>query len=197
MTNASPHTETVQPTDRFWYARPAESWVEALPVGNGRLGAMIFGGQGTEHLQINDGTAWSGTPANERAEPVVSAAAAKAALAWARAAVELGDYQASDAELQTLQQRYTQSYLPFADLWVTTRPSGQSASGTSAAYRRSLDLASALHTVEWEVDGFRIRREVFVSAPDEVLVLTITTDSPDGLDLGVKLGSDLNRKDVE
>lgn len=179
------------PTNDFWYARPAASWVEALPVGNGRLGAMVFGGTHSERLQINDGTAWSGTPANERAEPVVTAARASHALARARAAVAAGDYADSDVALQTLQQRYTQSYLPFADLWLTTRTSGQADDTESSAYRRSLELATGLHSVEFALDGFRVRREVFVSAPDDVLVLTVESENPDGLNLVLRLGSQL------
>jgi alpha-L-fucosidase 2 len=182
------------PTPNFWYSRPAENWVEALPVGNGRLGAMVFGGVSTERLQVNDGTAWSGTPANERAEPVVSAAGAKHALARARAAVAEGRYADSDAALKTLQQRYTQSYLPFADLFLESTPSGSAADrapGGPASYRRALDLATALHTVEFEQGGYRTRREVFVSAPDDVLVMTIETDDPNGLELRLRLDSPL------
>jgi alpha-L-fucosidase 2 len=178
-------------TDDFWYSRPATNWVEALPVGNGRLGAMVFGGVAKERLQINDGTAWSGTPANERAEPVVTAANAKAAIARARTAVAAGHYADSDAALRTLQQRYTQSYLPFADLWLTTRLTSVAGESELSSYRRSLDLATALHSVEYELGGFVIRRKVFVSAPDEVLVMIIETEHPDGLDLGLSLGSEL------
>jgi alpha-L-fucosidase 2 len=182
------------PTDDFWYSRPAENWVEALPVGNGRLGAMIFGGVRNERIQINDGTAWSGTPANERAEPRVTAANAKAALRRARQAVAEGDFAGSDAALQTLQQRYTQSYLPFADLWMTTAPSEpthEASVSPPVGYRRRLDLATALHTVEFDLAGYRVRREVFVSAPDDVLVLTIETDNPAGVDLDLRLSSEL------
>jgi alpha-L-fucosidase 2 len=182
------------PTNDLWYASPAREWVEALPVGNGRLGAMIFGGVERERLQLNDGTAWSGTPANERAEPVVSSLDAKAAIARARAAVARGDYAESDAELRSLQHRYTQSYLPFADLLIES--SAISAVPDAAAepvvYRRSLDLATALHTVEFEQGGYRVRREVFVSAPDDVLVLTIESSDPAGIDLTLRLTSPLS-----
>jgi len=179
------------PTDEFWYSHPATRWVEALPVGNGRLGAMVFGGIREEHLQINDGTAWSGTPANEGSEPAVSAANAKSALALARAAVAAGDYGDSDAALRTLQHRYTQSYLPFADLWVASELTGVTGEYNEGSYRRALDLATALHSVEFELGGFNVRREIFVSAPDDVLVMTIETDHPGGLDLTLRLGSQL------
>jgi alpha-L-fucosidase 2 len=178
----------------FWYGRPASTWVEALPVGNGRLGAMIFGGIDTEHLQINDGTAWSGSLFSEKVEPVVTADAAKEAIGLARSAVARGDFTASDSQLRRLQHRYTQSYLPFADLHVTTGGSQTSASFDAADvkdYRRSLDLDSAAHQVSYMQGGYLIRRSIFVSAPDNVLVMTVETEDPSGLELQLDLTSKL------
>ena len=177
----------------FWYDRPAATWVEALPVGNGRLGAMIFGGIECEHLQINDGTAWSGTPKNERSEPVVTSDEAASAIKLARDAVGRRDFAESDIQLRRLQHRYTQSYLPFADLHVTSVVSsdgGQpSKANVTTRYRRWLDLTTALHEVSYTVDGHSVTRKVFVSAPDGVLAMSIETDHLVGLDLTLQLTS--------
>jgi len=68
------------PPDELWFDRPATEWVEALPLGNGRTGLMVHGGVEVEHLQVNDGTAWSGSPRSEHAGHVVAPSAAAAAI---------------------------------------------------------------------------------------------------------------------
>src|SRR5665647_1749484 len=93
---------------QLWYDRPAKTWTEALPVGNGRTGAMCFGGLHPERLQINDGTAWSGSPVTPGTGELVDRASARTALSAARAAVARGDYAAATPELQKLQHRYSQ-----------------------------------------------------------------------------------------
>jgi Glycosyl hydrolase family 65, N-terminal domain len=74
-------------SDELWFDRPANSWLQALPLGNGRIGVMAHGGVDVEHLQVNDGTAWSGSPKSEHAGTLVDADAAAAAISAARDAV--------------------------------------------------------------------------------------------------------------
>ncbi|MCU1534343.1 MAG: hypothetical protein JWR53_824, partial [Glaciihabitans sp.] len=119
----------------IWFAKPAMEWTEALPLGNGKLGAMLFGGGTLERLQLNDGTAWSGSPASEREEPRIDAAGAAIALADARAAILVRDHLRATESLKRLQHRHSQTYLPIADVVVE-----QVANMTvvSTDYRRSL-----------------------------------------------------------
>src|SRR5215217_3860307 len=103
---------TGQPTDdfRLWYRQPAAQWVEALPIGNGRLGAMVFGGVASERLQFNQDTLWSGAPSdwnNPRAKDV---------LLELRALLFAGKYAEADQLAKQMQGPYGQSYLPLGDL---------------------------------------------------------------------------------
>src|SRR5690606_33243775 len=101
---------------RLSYDSPARTWVEALPLGNGRLGAMCFGDPVHDRIALNDDTVWSGSPDSERTGGAVPAPVARAALEEARAAVRAGDLGAADQAVRRLQQRYSQSFLPLGDL---------------------------------------------------------------------------------
>jgi alpha-L-fucosidase 2 len=149
----------------LWYDAPAEQWNEALPIGNGRLGAMLFGGVGEERLQLNEDTLWAGGPY----DPVNPDA--REALPEVRQLIFDGDYG------------------PAADLVsarVMARPLGQMPYQTvgnlvlrfpdaadAGQYRRSLDLDTAIHSVRYVSDGVEQTRETFASAPDNVIVVRL------------------------
>ncbi|MFZ4894853.1 glycosyl hydrolase family 95 catalytic domain-containing protein [Plantibacter sp. Mn2098] len=201
-------------THHLEYDRPAGTWLEALPLGNGRTGAMVFGVPGAERIQLNDGTAWSGSPKSEHAAGTVSAETAAEALAASRAALVAGDHTRAMSELQRLQERYSQGYLPFADLFVRTTPAGLAGErGTDAgsavdgdgpadvpgysAYSRRLDFTTAQHTVHYVVDGtdegaapIDVTWQSLVSHPAGVLQLTLSASAP--LDVELELGSPLH-----
>jgi alpha-L-fucosidase 2 len=161
----------------LWSATPAAGWLEAYPLGNGRLGAMVHGVPGREHLQINDGTAWSGSPLSEAANSRVDPVVAGRALDDARAAIERGDPAEADRRLHDVQGGWSQAYLPFADLHLSAGAEG----GVVEAYRRELDLATATCRVSYRLDGVEMRWSSFVSAPDGVLVLRLTAQQPVGV----------------
>ena len=142
------------------YTRPAESWTEALPIGNGFQGAMLFGGPLDDRVQINEGTAWSGSDLSEMAPPVVTTGAAHDAIAEARSAIADGDYVAADAAMRRLQHRHGQAFLPFADLRIQL-----STTGGIADYERRLDLDTATHQTRFLAGGSLIRRTAFASYP--------------------------------
>ncbi|WP_052433352.1 glycoside hydrolase family 95 protein [Streptacidiphilus carbonis] len=172
------------------YDRPAREWTEALPIGNGFQGAMLFGGTAAERLQINDGTAWSGSPASEHLAPVVRAGDARAALAEARVALAAGRPAEAETQVRRLQHRYSQAFLPFADLELRITPAGASRWHRAAEnYERCLDLDSALHRVRFTRDGITVRQDAFASSPDRVVVHRLRTDAP--MDITVTLTSPL------
>ena len=152
---------------RLWYDRPAEAWVEALPIGNGRLGAMVFGGVARERLQLNVDTLWSGGP-RDWDNP-----AARAVLPEVRRLIMAGEYVAADALCRQMQGRYTQSYQPLGDLIVQFMHDA-----SPASYRRELDLSTAIAHVCTSHGDVAFEREVFASAPDQLLVMRITADRP-------------------
>ena len=172
---------SVQPPLRLWYRQPAARWTEALPLGNGRLGAMVFGGIGTERLQLNEDTLWSGYPGDGD-----NPDARQHLPELRRLVLEEHDYVAAGELAKKMQGPYTESYLPLGDLRLTF------AHGDAATdYRRELDLATALARVSYRVGTVRFRREVFVSAVDQVLVVQLGCDRPGQLTLAVDLESPL------
>lgn len=163
---------------RLWYRQPATQWTEALPIGNGRIGAMIFGGTTRERLQLNDDTLWTGGP-YDPANPD-----ARAALPEVRHLIAAGRY----AEAQALADarlmgtpRTQMAYQSVGDLLLTLEPEG----GTIADYERDLALDTAIATTRFLHDGVRHRREIFASAPDGVIVARMTADAPFDLDISL------------
>lgn len=186
------------------YDSPAADWLEALPLGNGRLGAMVFGGRALpegaadgarEHrFQLNDGSAWSGSPHSQDLQPHFSREQADGILAETRRLIRDGDYASAHEALKDLQHRHSQSYLPFADLFLTIAISGEEgspAAANDAGYSRSLDLARAVNSTRYEVEGRTVSVEAFAAHDPSVLVITVETDAPEGLDLTLRLDSQL------
>ena len=168
---------------RLRYDRAAEKWVEALPVGNGRLGAMVFGGVTEEHLQLNENTLWSGAPRNWNNPE------AQAVLPHVREAVMAGDFQKAEELCKKMQGPYNQSYLPLGDLRIEFSHAGE-----SSGYERVLDLDYAAATVRYQVNGVTFTREVFASRPDEVIVVRLSCDHPGKLFFKVKAESILRHE---
>lgn len=151
------------------YDAPAREWLDCLPLGDGRLGAMLDGGIVVSRFRLNDGTAWSGSPESSQRD-TIDAATARQLLADARAALARGDATAAEGAVQGLQARYSQAYLPFASLEVALPGAETPSAETPAkAYRRELDLLDGVHRVR----SGSVRQTAFVSAVDGVLVLQI------------------------
>ena len=151
------------------YTSPAQKWVEALPVGNGRLGAMVFGGWQHERLALNEATLWSGGPKDWN-NP-----AARAILPQVRAAIFAGRYQEAEALCKQMQGPYNQSYQPLGDLNLEL-PFAVDLAPTS--YERTLDLDRAVTTTRYTYHDATYTREVFSSFPDQLIVVRLTCDRP-------------------
>ncbi|MCC6394677.1 MAG: glycoside hydrolase family 95 protein [Bryobacterales bacterium] len=168
---AGPEKEPLE----LWYRQSAAQWREALPLGNGRLGAMVFGGVSRERLQINEDTLWSGHPADW------NNADAKNHLEDVRRLVlEQDDYPGADAVCRKMQGPYNQSYLPLCDVWLDF---GEQDAGEG--YRRALNLDTAVASVDWQGHS----REVFLSAVDQVLAARIEAQ---GLAIRISMESRLH-----
>ena len=163
----------------LWYRQPARVWDEALPVGNGRLGAMVFGGIETERLQLNEETLWAGF------ERDANNPASLKYLAEVRRLLFTGhELEATELASKSMlgQPSVIQSYQPLADLWLDM-PGLDAVSD----YRRELDLDSAVATTTFTHSGTRYVREVFVSAVDQVIVLHLGCDRKGGLNVRLRL----------
>ncbi|MFE5581281.1 glycoside hydrolase N-terminal domain-containing protein [Kitasatospora sp. NPDC056531] len=176
-------TDDQQPaTETLWYRRPADDFLEALPLGNGRLGAMTYGGVHTERIELNADTLWSGGPG-----PRDRLGAADHLPALRAAVLRDRDHAAAHAIASDhLLGPDAEAYQPLATLSLTF-PSR--AEDDPADYRRALDLAEAVHTVSFTAGGLRYRRESFVSAPAGVLVVRLSADTPGALSFRASLAT--------
>ncbi|MFB6725885.1 glycoside hydrolase N-terminal domain-containing protein [Kribbella sp. NPDC056345] len=166
----------VNPVSSLHYDRPAGEWVEALPLGNGRIGVMCFGRPGTERLALNDETLWSGSPETQRLLSVSRGAVGSQAVQAVREAVAAGDVRRAEELATGFQAGHSQAYLPLGDLLLDYTVDGETTS-----YRRELDLDSAIATVEYEIGGLSVRQEAFVSHPAGVFVVRVTASAPIGV----------------
>ena len=161
----------------LWYRQPAEAWTEALPIGNGRLGAMIFGAIARERMQLNEDTLYAGGPYDPSNPDALTA------LPQVRALIAEGKYE----EAQKLAQAKMMarplvmpSYQTVGDLILSF-----GASAYSQDYRRELNLDTACAGVSYVREGVKLWRESFASAVDQVIVTRIAADRPGALDFRV------------
>jgi len=166
---------------KLWYDKPASVWEEALPLGNGRIGAMVFGNPLNEIFQLNENTLWSGYPKDGNNPK------AKGCLTAVRKAVDEGDYvKASKLWRENAQGPYTARYLPMADLMINMRNEGK----VSNVYR-DLNISKALSTVSFELNDVKYARTSFISYPDQVMVVKLTADKEESLTFDIGLNSRL------
>jgi len=164
---------------RLWYQQPATDWNEALPVGNGRLGAMVFGKTDVERVQINEESVWGGRSFDDNNPDALTY------LPQIRALL-LDDRNAEAYDLATRHLLATpptvRSYQTLMDLhldlWNDAAPAG---------YRRELDLRTGIARTEYTVGGVRYVREVFASAPDDVLIVRLASDAPGTVNVTARL----------
>jgi alpha-L-fucosidase 2 len=152
----------------LWYRQPAKAWTEALPIGNGRLGAMVFGHVTSERIQLNEDTLWGGGPY----DPVNTNALA--ALPQVRQLVFDGQYRQAGNLINSKVIARPSSEMPYetaGDLMLTF-PDSASAEN----YRRDLNLNTAVTTTEYTEGGTRFTRQVFASPVDQVIVVRLTAD---------------------
>ncbi len=164
----------------LWYPAPASNWVEALPIGNGTLGAMVFGGIREERLQLNEDTLWSGGPKDWNNPD------AKNWLPKVREAIFAGRYAEADELCKKMQGPYNQSYLPLGDLRITFELPGE-----ASEYRRELDLDRAIATTRFKVGETTFTREVLASHPQQVIAISIASDAPGRVTFTATLDSQL------
>ncbi|WP_458116606.1 glycosyl hydrolase family 95 catalytic domain-containing protein [Arthrobacter sp. D2-10] len=170
------------PVNDLFYTQPAATWVDGLPLGNGRLGAMVLADGPTLRLQLNDSTAWSGSPASEHRRGRVSAEAAARALADAREAIVDGRPVEAERSLEQLQAGYSQAYLPFADVLISTPDD-------ATLQERGLSFGDATHRTSARGTAGLIEQDTFISAAAGVLVHRIRSAAP--VDITVSLSTPL------
>ena len=167
---------------KLWYQQPAKTWVEALPVGNSSMGAMVYGGTSREELQLNEETLWGGGPyRNDNPKALES-------LAEVRNLIFSG--KTMDAQNLIDQTFYMgRNGMPYQTIGslIIEAPGHEKAKN----YYRDLDLERAVATTRYQVDGVNFQREVFASFPDRVIIVRFTADKPGELNFKVSYDSPL------
>jgi alpha-L-fucosidase 2 len=175
------NSEIPKTASRLSYRQPAKQWTEAMPIGNGRLGAMVFGGIEDERLQFNDDTLWTGEP-HDYSHP-----GAAEYLPVVRKLLFEGKQR--EAEALSMKQMMSvplrqHAYQPFGDLHLHFQGHDK-----PSDYRRELDLDTAVARVTYTVDGVKFTREVFSSAVDQVIVVRISADRDSRVNFTAKMSS--------
>ncbi len=169
----------IDPSTFMWYDKPAEKWEDALPVGNGRLGAMIFGRYGEEQIQLNEETYWSGGPYSttvkggykvlpEIQKYIFEGQPIKAHKLFGR---HLMGYPVEQQKYQALANLHL--FFPNQD--------------TAFNYQRSLDLKTGIATVQYSKDEINYKREIIASYPDQTILIRLTADQPGSISFDAEL----------
>ncbi|MCL2360249.1 MAG: glycoside hydrolase family 95 protein [Defluviitaleaceae bacterium] len=159
------------------YNSEAQIWEEALPLGNGRIGAMVWSGVSTEKISLNDDTLWSGYPRDTNIPGTATHYATAQKLAMD------GKYHEAQQHIEThIQGSFTQGYLPMGELLLEMDNIG----GNVSNYHRKLDITNAICTSGYQKNGTAFTRESFVSAPDQVLVMKLAANKPASISFDTK-----------
>jgi alpha-L-fucosidase 2 len=165
----------------LWYNQPAKNWDEALPIGNGRLGAMIFGRVQEELIQLNESTLWTGGPADPNPNPD-----APKYLQPVRDALFNDSIGQAVKLLRKMQGPNTNMYQPLGDIVIK-----QKLDGETKNYRRDLNISNATSTTSFTSNGVTYSREIFSSAPDQVIVIRLKASVPKALQFTVGVNHEL------
>ena len=168
---------------KLWYNKPAENWNEALPVGNGRLGAMVFGDPAKENIQLNEETFWSGGPSRNDNPKALEA------LPKVRKLIFDGQYQEAEKlvnENMVAEQLHGSMYQTIGNLNLSFE-----GHENYTNYYRELDIENALFSTSYTVDDVNYKREVFASYPDQVIAVKLSADHPGSLSFTASLNGPL------
>ena len=168
---------------KLWYDKPASEWVEALPLGNGKIGAMVFGRIEEELIQLNESTLYSGGPVKKSINPDAHRFLPEVR----KALLEEEDYTKANNLVKKMQGLYTESYLPLGDVTIKQNFNGQS----PTTYYRDLDFHTAIATTMFTVGGVEYKREIFTSAPNNILVIRISSSVKGKLNIDIAVKSQL------
>ncbi len=168
---------------KLWYNKQATEWNEALPLGNGRLGAMVHGGVDNEIITLNEESLWSGYPKDGNQTDIAKY------IPMARKAIEEGDYEKGDYYTAKLQGAFTQSYAPMGTLTLDFDDKSE-----VSEYYRDLNLQNAIAKVNYKRGKVQYKREMFVSYPDQAIVIKLTANKKGKLSFKAILNSKLKHK---
>ncbi|HMB62273.1 MAG TPA: glycoside hydrolase family 95 protein [Eudoraea sp.] len=184
MICAVPLKITAQSDKVMWYDKPANYFEETLVLGNGTMGASIFGGINNEKIYLNDATLWSGEPVKPNSNPETYKAVEQV-----RKALEQENYQLADKLQRKLQGPYSQSYMPLGTLFIHFENTGD-----YTDYYRELDIGRAMAKVSYKSNDINYLREYFISYPDQIMVIRLTANKKKSINCTINFESLLKFK---
>jgi alpha-L-fucosidase 2 len=168
-----------QSASKLWYNQPANEFEESLALGNGKMGACVFGGVLSDKIYLNDITLWTGEPVNANMNPN-----AHTFIPLIREALQKENYKLADSLNKNVQGKFSESFSPLGTLFLNFNHTGD-----AKEYYRELNISRAISKISYEVNGVKFTREYFISHPDNILVIRITSSKKGALSFDVKFQS--------
>jgi len=168
-----------QSTTKLWFDESATYFEESLVLGNGKMGASVFGGVESDKIYLNDATLWSGEPV----DPYMNPEAYKH-IPEIREALAKEDYKLADQLNRKIQGKFTESFAPLGTLFINFEHTGDVKN-----YYRELDISKAISKTTYQVDGVTFTREYLISHPDQIMVVKLSADKKSALDFSVTFES--------
>ncbi|WP_111307885.1 glycoside hydrolase family 95 protein [Confluentibacter sediminis] len=169
------HVTYSQSKNILWYDKPANYFEETLVLGNGKMGASVFGGVSSDKIYLNDATFWSGEPINPNNNPE-----AYKYVELVREALKKENYKAADSLNRFIQGAYSQSYAPLGTMFINYKDQENFKN-----YHRELDLNNAVSKVTYESNGVTFQREYFISYPDQIMAIKLTSDKKKAINCSI------------
>ncbi len=173
-----------QSNNTLWYKQPAQYFEESLVLGNGKMGASIFGGVESDKIFLNDATLWTGEPVNANMNPD-----AHNYIPLIREALRNENYALADSLNRFVQGSFSESYAPLGTMKVNVKHNGEPKN-----YYRELNISEAISRVSYEVDGTKFTREYFISHPDQIMVIKLTSSKKGALNFDINFESLLHHQ---
>ncbi len=173
-----------QSTNTLWYKQPAQYFEETLVLGNGKMGASVFGGVNSDKIYLNDVTLWSGEPVNANMNPE-----AYKNVPAIREALKDEDYKRADELNKKLQGKFSESYAPLGTFFIDMRHEGEASN-----YYRELNISEAVSRTMYKINDVMFTREYFISYPDKIMVIKLTSSKKGELNFDIKMKSLLRSK---
>jgi len=174
--------------DELWYDKPAKVFEEAIPIGNGRMGGMVYGGIQRDRISLNEATLWGGYPVDPNMNPK-----AKEYLPLVRKALEEHNYNKADSLLRFIQGKFSSSYAPLGNLSLE-----MNIAGPIYNYQRKLDMSTGIAHVSFEADATSYSREYFISHPHQLMFIRLKASGKNKLNISTSFNSLLaNRTESE
>ncbi|WP_297087364.1 glycoside hydrolase family 95 protein [uncultured Draconibacterium sp.] len=166
-------------THKLWFNKPADFFEESLVLGNGKVGASVFGGVNSDQIYLNDATLWAGEPVGKN-----NNTDAHKFIPKIREALANEDYELADKLNRNVQGEFSESFAPLGTLFLEFEHHGKAQN-----FYRELDISNGVSKTTYEVDGVKFSREYFISHPDEVMLVKLSADKQEALNFTVKFNS--------